>query len=286
MIAQIITHPGSAHKDDFLSCCLLMAEYGAPVYRREPMAEELADPATAVVDVGGFHEPSLMNFDHHQFPADHPPLCALSLVLQYLDLYEDAKSLCDWLEPVEWFDTRGPVQTAAWLGVERELLGKLQSTIELSMMRRFASAQRIEVGSSLWDTMSWVGSDLLHYLRSTKERLRLLAEQVQFWDIVQGQEVIHVMFLPRVENSWEDPSGAMGRYLRVCGREHEVCVMVYPDRRGSGYGLSRQNDHPRLDFTRISHEHDVHFAHARGFVAKTKATAEERLRELISQAWI
>jgi hypothetical protein len=30
----------------------------------------------------------------------------------------------------------------------------------------------------------------------------------------------------------------------------------------------------------------VHFAHARGFVAKTKATDPERLRELLRMSWI
>lgn len=262
-----------------------MAEYGVGVHRREPSREEVADPEIAVVDVGGSHDPDLMNFDHHQFPADHPPLCALSLVLQYLGLYEDARALCDWLEPVEWFDTRGPVQTSAWLGVERETLGKLQSTIELSMMRRFAGQQRIDVGTSLWETMSWIGGDLLHYLRGMRERIQVLSTMVTFWEIAKGEDIIRVMFLPRMEGNYDDPSGAMGRYLRMCGREGEIFAMVYPDRRGSGYGLSRLNDYPRFDFTRIKGENDVHFAHARGFVAKTTATEEDRLRELIAMAW-
>jgi hypothetical protein len=60
--------------------------------------------------------------------------------------------------------------------------------------------------------------------------------------------------------------------------------MVYPDRRGNGYGLSRHNDHPGLDFTRIEKHDDVHFAHARGFVAKTPATNPDRLRELLQQS--
>ncbi|MFP4542411.1 MAG: hypothetical protein ACLFR7_12355, partial [Opitutales bacterium] len=57
-----------------------------------------------------------------------------------------------------------------------------------------------------------------------------------------------------------------------------------PDRRGEGYGLSRHNDDPRLDFTRVAAEPDVHFAHARGFVAKTSATIPERLRALVERA--
>jgi len=66
--------------------------------------------------------------------------------------------------------------------------------------------------------------------------------------------------------------------------EGEIAGLVYPDRRGGGYGLSRHNDHAGLDFTRIEGCADVHFAHARGFVAKTSATERVRLRELLEMA--
>ena len=36
----------------------------------------------------------------------------------------------------------------------------------------------------------------------------------------------------------------------------------------------------------IEGEADVHFAHARGFIAKTSATDPDRLRELVAKAWI
>ena len=54
-------------------------------------------PGGLVVDVGGEHDPERGNFDHHQFPRDHDPVCALSLVLQDLGLYEDARNFCEWL---------------------------------------------------------------------------------------------------------------------------------------------------------------------------------------------
>ena len=62
--------------------------------------------------------------------------------------------------------------------------------------------------------------------------------------------------------------------------------MVYPDRRGEGYDISRYDDHPALDFSRVQDEPDVHFAHASGFVCKTSATEEERLKALILGAWM
>jgi hypothetical protein len=39
-----------------------------------------------------------------------------------------------------------------------------------------------------------------------------------------------------------------------------------------------------MDFTRIADEPDVHFAHKRGFVAKTSATDPQRLQVLLQLA--
>jgi hypothetical protein len=286
MIQQILTHPGSAHKDEFFACCLLIAVHKVPIVRREPSADDLNDPATIVVDVGGEHDPARMNFDHHQFPADAPPICALSLVMMHLGIYEDARLFCEWLEPAEWFDTKGPVKTAEWLGVPREALSKLQSTIDVTILRRFAASSRLEPGQLIWELMQLIGSDLLYYLRTMRERIEVLRENLQFWEMEKQGERFHAVFLPRSESTIDDPSGAMSRYLRSIGKDQEVVAMIYPDRRGKGYGLSRNNDHPRLNFTVIEHHDDVHFAHPRGFVAKTTATDIERLRELLHASWI
>ena len=280
LITRILTHPGGAHKDEFLACSLLVAVHGIEVVRREPTPEDLADPATAVVDVGGEHDPTKNNFDHHQFPADHPPACSLSLVLQHLGLYEDARRFCDWLEPAEWFDTRGPVTTAQWLGVDRDTLSKLNSPVDVTLLRRFAKASRLGPGDPVWEVMRYIGEDLLEYLRSLRERLDFIAAHAELWSV--GNE--EVLFLPRTEPLPDEPSSGIGRYLDSIGKGAEVAALVYPDRRGSGYGLSRHNDDPRFDFTRIEAEPDVHFAHARGFVAKTSAAAPERLRELLRLA--
>jgi len=118
----ILTHPGSAHKDELLACCVLLATNPITIVRREPTEADLADTGTVVVDVGDSHDPALNNFDHHQLPDDAAPTCALSLVLQNLGLYEDAKAFCDWLEPPEWFDCSGAKSTAKWLGVKRDII--------------------------------------------------------------------------------------------------------------------------------------------------------------------
>jgi len=283
--SRILTHPGGSHKDEFLACCLLLAENPVPIVRREPSQEDLDDLSVAVVDVGHEHDASRGNFDHHQFPKDHPPLCSLSLVLQHMGLYDDARKFCDWLEPAEWFDTRGPVETARWLGVERETLFKLNSPIDTTILRRFAAVSELAPGSPLWEIMRWIGEDLLSYLRNLRDRLDAIGRVGEFWEIQTPKGPFKVLFLPREDPMPDEPSAGLGRFIDSRPEEGEIAGLVYPDRRGAGFGLSRHNDHPGLDFTRIGDCEDVHFAHARGFVAKTSATEPARLRELLEKSW-
>jgi hypothetical protein len=284
--SRILTHPGGSHKDEFLACCLLLAENPVTIVRREPTPEDLADLSTAVVDVGHEHAPERGNFDHHQFPKDHPPVCALSLVLQHLGVYEDARQFCDWLEPAEWFDTRGPIETAKWLGVARETLFKLNSPIDTTLLRRFAACSELQPGEPLWEVMKWIGEDLLSYLKNLRQRLDYIAAVGEFWEIETPKGPFKVLFMPRTEPLPDEPSSGLARFIEGHPEAANVVGQVYPDRRGGGYGLSRHNDHPGLDFTRIEGCEDVHFAHARGFVAKTSATDPARLRELLALSWI
>ena len=286
-IELILTHPGGSHKDEFLACSLLAALHGVPIERREPEEADLANPAVCVVDVGGEHDPGRGNFDHHQFPRDHAPICALSLVLMDLGLYDDAKLFCDWLEPAEWFDTRGALGTARWMGVARDVMTKLNSPMDVTLLRRFARVSRLDPGEVLYEVMRWVGQDLLGYLKSLRERLAYVGKHGEVWDLQgNGGEGFKVFFMPRTDPLPAEASMGLGRYLESVGQSDEVAGLVYPDRRGTGYGMSRHNDHPRLEFTRIEDEHDVHFAHARGFVAKTSSTDRERLKELLASAWV
>ncbi len=282
-IQSILTHPGGAHKDELLACALLISEHDVPLVRREPQQADLDDPATLVVDVGGEHDPARGNFDHHQFPRDYPPTCALTLVLKNLGMYEDARLLCDWLEPAEWFDTRGPVVTAKWLGVERATLSKLNSPIDITLLRRFAGSSELNPGDTLYEVLRWIGQDLLGYLKNIRRRLNELKDLAHIWEL---SDTLKVLYLPRTEPMPDEPSMGMGAYIRSLGMEKDIVGMVYPDRRGSGFGLSRYNDDERLEFTHIDGEGDVHFAHARGFVAKTSSTDPERLKELLKLSWI
>lgn len=283
-LQRIVTHPGGAHKDDLLACCVLAALHGCPIERREPTADELADPTVATVDIGGSHDPALQNFDHHHFPREHPPTCALSLVLQALGLYDDARTFCAWLEPAEWFDSRGPKRTAEWLGVPRQAIAQMNSPIDATLLRRFAAQATHRAGETVYDYLRLVGQDLLDHLRTAAAQLAYVAQHGERWSVVAGSTTIETVFLPRRPGSLDEPSAGVANFIRKNGLEGVVGAMAYPDRRGPGYGLQRYEDDPRLDFSRLEHEPDVHFAHKSGFVCKTSATEPSRLRELIARA--
>jgi hypothetical protein len=133
--------------------------------------------------------------------------------------------------------------------------------------------------------MKMVGDDLLEYLRVARERLDFIAARVQRWTIPSGGDLIEALFLPRTEGEADEPSAMLGSYIRAKKLDSMIAAIVYPDRRGGGFGIGRYEDHPRLDFSKVEAQPDVHFAHKSGFMCKTSATTPERLRELITLAW-
>ena len=281
MIKTIITHPGGAHKDDFLACSVLLSNHPVSIFRRDPTEQELEDPEVAVVDIGHQHDPELNNFDHHQLPRDHEPTCALSLVLQKLEIYEDTKEFCSWLETTEWFDCRGPHDTAEWLGVDREAMAKLNSPLDVTMFQAFAKKKEHHPGEPVWEVMKMMGTDLVSYVVNLRSRMNQVAECEEIWELGESTGKFKVAFVPRTDPSIEDASGGLAWRIKERGLEEDVVAMVYPDSRGEGYGMRRYNDSPVVDFSKLSEEPEVHFTHNRGFIAKTSCTEVSRLKEML-----
>lgn len=283
-IQLIVTHPGGAHKDDFLACSLLAHLHGVPIQRREPNDDDLANVATCVVDVGGVHDAELNNFDHHQFPRDAPPLCALSLVLQDMGLYEDALTFCAWLRPAEWLDTLGPNETAKLMEIPRQAFSDLNSPIDITLLNRFANCTELTPDNVIYQVMCMVGEDIVNYVRSLRQRLDFLKQHCQWWTIETDGAPIQALFLEQSDTIADDPSFGLYAFIAEQQKEDHVHALVYPDRRGSGYGLTRYEDCARLNFSKIENQDDVRFAHKRGFVAKVEATDPARLKELVGMA--
>jgi len=285
MISSIITHPGGAHKDDFLACSVLLYKSPVSIFRREPSSSDLDDLSIAVLDVGGEHKPEKLNFDHHQFPRDHVPTCALSLVLQYLEIYEDAREFCPWLEVTEWFDCRGPKDTAEWLDMDRDTLAKLNSPLDITLLKNFAAQTEHHPGEPVWEVMRMIGSDLVKFITNLRSKLNEVSKFTEVWNLKKEGDEFKILFLPRINSLPDDASDVLGYQVRSLGLEDEIIAILSPDSRGDGYGMRRYNDDTRMDFCKLENESDVHFTHARGFIAKTSAVDKGRLQEMLIQSF-
>jgi len=235
--------------------------------------------------VGGEHESVRLNFDHHQFPRDHIPTCALSLVLQYLGIYEDAREFCPWLEVAEWFDCRGPKDTAEWLDMDRDTLAKLNSPLDITLLKNFAAQTQHHPGEPVWEVMRMIGRDLVEFITNLRSKLNEVSQFTEVWNLKKDKDEFKVLFLPRISSLPEGASDVLGYQVRALGLEEEIIAILSPDSRGQGYGMRRYNDNVRMDFSKMEGEADVHFVHARGFIAKTSAVDKERLQEMLIQSY-
>jgi len=262
MIKKIITHPGAAHRDDFLSVAIALALYGCvPVFRRDPTQEELEDAEVLVLDCGGRHEPERLNFDHHQLPRDADPECALSLFVRHLGL-EEHFQLQSWYRTTVLLDSKGPFVTAKALGMEK-LPEEIFSPIETVLIGWFGAREEFgdEMGDSVTEFLVDFGMDLLARIddySKVHSSIRELAKVVEVDDL-QG-------FIAEETITFE-LSKAMAQYrAREC--PDVAFSITKSDRAGESWALYRYDDHPRVDFSRLSDDSRVIFAHKGGFIAK------------------
>ena len=269
-IKYIVTHPGRAHLDDFLSCCVLLSETSdwPVIYRRDPTSVELDDPTVAVVDIGGRYDPGKLNFDHHHFPRNHGAICSLSLVLIRLGVYQEAFDILPWLKVTEIMDSKGPTAGREYVGVTREQMSMLANPIARSMLSLFEDAQD---NIDLRSVMNSIGVDLVCKIQTDAEHLEKLDGCVRFFDV--GSTRV----------AWTDePDCKVGWWLDH--RWHVCDVFVKPDDRGFGMALYRYNDAPGVDFSIIGLQQFVTFAHKNGFCAKVSTRDQETIENLISLA--
>jgi hypothetical protein len=162
---RIITHSGSAHRDDFLSVCLLLTKYPeAVVERRAPVSAGEVGELDIVVDVGGRYEPGRW-YDHHQ---DIELPCSLLLVLKDEFGIERVPPDVEWIDRA---DRWGPNTARKTMGFKSGggVLEKLVLTI-------FSEATVIDSSHPLHSVMRSFGGELLEYLRrwGSLARIRII----------------------------------------------------------------------------------------------------------------
>jgi hypothetical protein len=266
MPKYIVTHPGQAHKDEFLAIALAFQSIGPlQVYRREPTIEELDDPNILVLDVGGRYEPKLMNFDHHQRARGETPECAMSLFAQFLGL-EDVLSFRKWYKPTIMLDVLGPFATAKELGLPRFPF-ELSGPIEGQIMATFEKAEVIDEGSLLASLLLMIGDGMVTSAREYAAKVAVLEKLVT---------VVEIKGIKALVFETTDTEGTQD--LR--DRKHpDSAASLSWDDRGNGWSLYRFNDDPRVDFSILEGDPAISFAHKGGFIAKTitRLSLEEAL---------
>ena len=259
---------------------MLLAQTPSSILRGAHRGGPVRSPGL-VVDVGGRLEPELGNFDHHQFPRDADPTCSLSLVLQKLGLYEECPGILSVAGDRGMVRLPGPNDTADWLGIDQDTMGKLNSPIDVTLLQSFAKRTEHHPGEPLWEIMRGIGSELVTYLTTLRSRIDRAAEVEQLWILGYGDDVFRVLFAPRTDPPIEEVSGALGCRSGNWDWRKRWSPWFLSRRSGEGYGMRRYDDSPVLDFSRLEKEPEVHFTHNRGFIAKTGCTDPARLRELL-----
>lgn len=245
----IITHPGSAHFDEFLALSLILTVYpdtDFTIERRQPLPEELDNPAVWVVDVGDRYEPGLKNFDHHQ---NIELSASFVLVAACLGLDSRLREM-PWWTFKDRIDRFGPFKVGDELGIKN--LRRSYSPVETWFLKLFARTP-----SEMIPLMRSFGQNIL-------EEADHLKAQLDFWETCEKVTVKDKIVLIGLT----DESDGAERYSN--GLDTPASVVVTHDSRREGWRMASINDAEGVDFSKLDGHDDILFAHKSGFMAKTK----------------
>jgi hypothetical protein len=275
----IITHPGAAHRDDFLSMCILSYTFPeVAIYRLQPTPADLRNPDVMVVDVGMEYNSELNNFDHHQFPASNDnALCAFSLILKEFKLYDDFKKYYPWMDITEKFDVRGPYQLSAMLGITSDSLFSLDSPIEKYVLSLFEKETLLGTWCPVGKIMYEIGKQMVEGYTELKKRINIIKENHIYLPIYND---VKALFVPRIEKvNIENPFLGIDIFLKDI--TDDVPVIVIPNDRCDGYKIIRRDDDTRVDFRRYSIDEQAYFVHANGFILATNVNDIELVKKVL-----
>lgn len=263
-MSLIITHPGSAHFDEFFAIALILATYRDEKFiiaRRDPTPEELDTPAVWVVDVGERHEPALHNFDHHQ-DINHP--ASFMLVARHLGLDGSFRHM-PWWTFKDRIDRFGPFNVARELGIK-------------TLLPTYSPLENWFIGLFEKNPM-----DVLPLQRSFGQHMidtaERLVNQLEFWQTcrtvtLKGKRVLIGLT--------EDTTGLQ----RYCAQMAlPATIALTHDSRSGGWRLARINDARGVDFSKLDGHPDIRFTHKSGFMAKTNRRMPiDEVLQLVNQA--
>lgn len=274
-IDYAVTHGGKGHFDEFTALSLALTSKDFPVYRRKPTGEELEDNEVLVVDVGGQHNPTKHNYDHHQSSSMPSSMTLVAKAAGVEGIFEDA---FPWWEYKDKFDTDGPRDAARSVGVTGNTR-PLCSPLEKYMLQQFGDSSG-EVRKPVREFMTQYGRWLVERAGSFAKKLKKFRSEGEVREyegvpvFILKSEIAdsEVLYTLRQEKHFDatitrDP------------RSGDLAVYRYAE---TGLNLKKATKEVRKnpDIT----EGRVHFVHEQGFLAtcETFATAT-RLVEIASR---
>ena len=245
-----------------------------------------------VLDVGGQYDPRKGNFDHHQLPKGSKD-SAMTLFAANIGLpngnfngsvYEPGNhfpidSLAEFMEMAyPWFRRRA----------------------ELDSCGPFATAKSADVNWNIIESFLGPFEDMV---LGQFEEERIPMNRIMLIDQLATMIMKKFDTYYRVASSvnydrpwWSDNGFTIADFTAANPEDVEVCsdmitkyvngVAIFHDNRGNGLTLLRLHDDPRIDFTRVKDDPEVAFAHAGGFIAKTKSKNLNEAWRLIESAYI
>lgn len=264
---KIVTHSGQAHADDLMAVSLILIKEGltpgeAQIVRvPDGKAEDFN--ADFVVDVGRQYDPDKRWFDHHQFPVDAPPECALTLVAKY---YGITRADLKWMDRLAYLDCRGPWE---WFRNQfgrraknwEECEAALGTTDVFSWFCREANATYKNPNAfadALKYSMTWLKGEI-DYIPNRKENYKTALSNLRIIDM-DGFKIAHF--------NQVDSRGVRTVCDEVSAKDPSIIVTTKPDDRGNGFSAMRMNDCQRVNFASRSGEPGCVFAAKQGFCLK------------------
>jgi len=230
-ITKIVTHPGSAHKDEFLAICLAIHKIGCTnVERRVVTDADLNDPSVMVIDQGKQYNPALNNFDHHH---DRNLQSSYPLVAKHFGLDELLKLSDKSYNTVDVEDREGPMKVASGFGLTIDQYNALSDPIGTAMLSVFAGCK--EVPQEIVNVMGKIGENIVARVEKYAAEYKRLETQIAI------KEVDGVKYFVDPEKT-ENPS------REDFSRANGVAIIVTPNVRDGGWKFKRMDDHPRVDF--------------------------------------
>jgi len=280
-MAIIITHPGSAHLDDFLSCCLVINNSGIikKIKRREPNKPEIKDPNIWKLDVGEMHDPKIKCFDHHQ--DNMKDECTLSLLLKHWGIWSNANEVHKWLKIVVLNDTKGPKAVTREIKISFKSMGLLNSFVERTILDLFRTASVIKKGSVLFSVMEIIGQRFF----------ALVDEYFTVMEEIKGKIEYHIIKDVPIISCYKDLKhseslvGILKDKMSERWPDLKGGIAIYPNKRVKGtIALKRMQDDQRVDFTRISNNKKVVYCHPDGFFISVEQMSDDELETYIKDA--